>query len=402
MKSKLWSCFAALMLCSCMKVKPKDTTDSATEPAPAVTQHKHLEYAFLPEANANEYQVQFKFKEPLSAVFVEKEVAGRKNSEAVEVHDQIWSDNVKGGEKIIYQFGDYSQNHFAPWEKVELVVPKDLVIESPVDIVQKQFRSMFAENKGVLVLDQYARLFLEKGATLTIQNQNVQIHVQELHSDYATIRTFVDGAKAHSEEDGRSGGTIEIKAALAVGTLKTEMRGEEGGDGRPGRPPGPELNGLPGKPGDAGAISPPVKNGDYEMRVDCTKQPGPGMPGQHGSKGYRGGNGGRGGNSGKILMTVDRGENFTLLPTVQEAGHGGQFGVGGAGGAGGEGGKNGEIPYIEPGTRAFCSLVPGGPPSNPVLVRGEHGPPGDNGQNGPDGVKELSCEAKNHQPKVCY
>lgn len=93
---------------------------------------------------------------------------------------------------------------------------------------------------GPVVLDEdltleVNRLILTKDAVITTETHKLTIIAEEIVSDGAIIRNFAEGARASLEQNGRSGGGIEIKATIGRGHLQVEMRGESGGNGKNGR-----------------------------------------------------------------------------------------------------------------------------------------------------------------------
>lgn len=231
------------------------------------------------------------------------------------------------------------------------------------------------------------RLELQKGSRIITHGASLELEVEELISDSATLETFAEKDQKinlNLGQDGADSGAIELRVLQsASGSLKIISRGQAGGGGLPGAS-AEELDlGVPPEaaPGRDGIIEVEMegrfsleRNDSFGSRpfrriVLCGSN---GTDGAHGSKGYPGGRGGigaRGGSTGSIDVQLPENGNlavqFERLPGL--GGSGGLGGVGGAGGAGGPGGR----PAYDNG-RQICR-------------GGQRGPSGDPGDRGPLG-----------------
>ncbi len=396
MKLKLWSRIASslivLTLCSCMKIKPKGDGAEASPEVQVTSVYQKVIASFL-STGPNVYQVKFEFRSAPGTIGVVKTMNGNKTSEWVQLNNQIWIDEkVKSGAEIHYEFSINKDSRSIPFDEINLVIPKDLVIDQAMDFSQKNFSQLFTENENGFVLKQFAKIYLTAQGSITLDGRSLQIEAEEIHSENGLIRSFPMGAKADKGKGGRSGGVIEIKAGKATGHLRVEMRGQNGGDGPPAKTPDAKLKGAAGDAGDAGTAGGIIGTEGMTTIMSCAKQPGHGQPGYKGKQGYPGNDGQRGGASGLLSVQIIKDEGFTLLAT-SEVGQGGAGASGGEGGEGGDGGRPGALPLARGIITFICDQFPG--------PKGARGDLGRSGEPGPLGDLQSVCESKNLQPAVC-
>lgn len=390
--SRIASSLIVLSLCSCMKIKPKGEGAEMKPEAQVASAYQKIDASFL-STGPNIYQVKFEFHSAPNSILVIKVMNGNKTSEVVKLNNQIWIDEkVKPGAEIHYEFSTSSQGGFVPFDEIDLMIPKDLVIDHAMDFSQQNFSQLFTENQNGLVLKQFAKIYLTAQGSITLDGRSLQIEAQEIHSEDGLIRSFPMGAKTDAGKSGRAGGFVQIKASKATGHLRVEMRGENGGDGVLANLPDAKLKGATGAGGEAGTLGSQTGNEGMLEKWSCAKQPGHGLAGEKGRQGYSGGNGQRGGASGHLSVEITKDEGFTLLATT-EAGQGGAGANGGEGGEGGDGGPAGALPYARGLAYFVCDQFPG--PKGP---KGDLGTPG---QAGALGDLQSVCESKNQQPPVC-
>ncbi len=394
MKLKFWSRIASglilLTLSSCMKIKSKGDGNEVGPETQVSSIYQKIDASFL-STGPNIYRVKFEFHSAPSSVYVTKSIAGKKNTEWVQLNNQIWIDEkIKAGDEIHYEFSTNNQGHVISFDQIDLKIPMDLVVDRAMDFSDSNFSQLFSENQNGLVLKQFTKIYLTAQGSITLDGRSLQIEAQEIHSEDGLIRSFPIGAKAKQGKVGRSGGVIEIKAVKATGHLRVEMRGENGGDGVPAQAPDEKLKGATGTTGDAGTPGGQIGMEGFLNKMSCTKQPGRGGPGEKGHQGNPGGDGQRGGASGHLSVNITQDAGFTLLATT-EAGQGGAGASGGEGGDGGDGGLPGGLPS---GIAVFaCDQFPGS--------KGAKGDLGSRGENGALGDLQSVCESKNQQPPVC-
>jgi hypothetical protein len=233
-------------------------------------------------------------------------------------------------------------------------------------VVEKEFSVPPALIQSEKLVLRYDRLILQRGARFNTEGANLRIEADELIADNAVIQTFHNGQKATVGKSGRDGGTLEIVATHATGSLLIEMRGENGGDGNPGKMPDENLRGATGYTGQDAVYS-----GSYETKIVLNTKATDGGSGLQGKPGYSGENGFKGGDSGKLTIKIKNSENFKL-ETRRFQGLGGAGGIGGDGGPGGFGGVAGKDRMAQ---QAYTS--PGAP--GPQGPRGPTGTPGSSG-----------------------
>lgn len=225
-----------------------------------------------------------------------------------------------------------------------------------------------------------ARVFLANQAKIQTNGFKLAIKADKIYSDNVEIYSFLPGAKAPFEADGASGGSVEIRAKVAVGHLRVNLRGQNGGDGFDGKPW--DIRAASGGRG---------RNGAHEcarasvggigiggpLKCWCTRNPDNGGTGANGAKGRDGTRAGRGGNSGSLLVEVQEKTEFVVEP-FQTVGLAGIPGKGGAGQLGGIGGPGGDS------TSSECSGSSSG-------AEGKQGDKGIDGAKALDGNVDPLC-----------
>lgn len=226
---------------------------------------------------------------------------------------------------------------------------KDLLIKGTQDY--RQLSLLAGRNElGAVVFDDKA--------ILQSLGDHLNIIAEDLISQNAVVVSFLENAnsKASANQNGRSGGIININALRAYGSLVIKMKGQDGGDQT--LVPGPVTE-VPA----ADHLLDAVYSKKPELNQYCIADASKGYKGFKGRKGYEGKSGG---NSGSAMVNVGDGTDFKFeILLIQGAGgFGGAPGLGGKGSVGGKG--RGETYDI------LC----------PVKIFSHDGPPGDSGDLG--------------------
>jgi hypothetical protein len=176
------------------------------------------------------------------------------------------------------------------------------------------------------------------------------------------------GGAGGDGRDGQSAGDIRIEADSFTGSLRVVNSGQAGGLGGPG--------GLGGR-GGVGGRGTDSQNGLFDCRA------GPGNGGQGGDAGSGGdaGRGGNGGAAGATILKFNTVSPGSIISVISNGGRGGAAGEPGPAGAVGQGGPRGN-------TGGYCGG--GGRGSGASGVEASAGRKLGEGQNGPDGVIELT------------
>jgi hypothetical protein len=304
---------------------------------------------------------------------------------------------------------NYSFDILDSSRKVEVTFRKTVII--PYDFVVTKSNNPFSNSQKI----EANRVFLSEESPLTLNDQNLEIVTNELHSEKGFIQTFpekvlhtktTDGVQTSSEDPptaadqtaGKAGGNIKINAKKLFGRLKVFMRGEKGGIGAKGKSIENRKAGFgaPAGVGSTECADPDpcrshadacLKNHKQKLkilRVECWcdsfgAQGGLGIKGDKGNPGEPGKMGGDTGNAQISIaeyvplegidstMPGDRGE---IVEIIQIPGPGGNGGPGGDGQKGSLGGLGRDLKL-------------------PVDCRGPNGgegPVGDLGAEGPKGT----------------
>ncbi len=131
-----------------------------------------------------------------------------------------FDDYVEGGQIANYEIQQVdSSNKAMTQEKKKIEVPKDYVFTGKT-VLSDNF--IFAGG----------RLFLISSAVIQTLGYGLNIEVDQIISEDASIETYPSGVKEPYEKNGISAGNINLKARTASGQLSVSMRGTHGGDGR--------------------------------------------------------------------------------------------------------------------------------------------------------------------------
>lgn len=247
----------------------------------------------------------------------------------------------------------------------ELIVDQPLYLYEGNFLTQEEFQKKAAlPSLGRAYSYEFERMEIHPGAVLYTLGHTVTIQVNEFLSE-GQIETFPENSTAQDKEDGRHGGSLSMKIAMATGSLKVILRGQMGGKGAEGRDPDEALNGKDG----ASLGSSECHNAEAIARWE----------GHEGKPGYDGEQGRRGGNSGTLDFVVEKYHlwNFSYMSLP---------GIGGAGGNGNKtGGRPGKSGFSYCSAYGFMGRI-----ENISKV----GRPGGVGKKGPDGIAELVCITK--------
>jgi hypothetical protein len=292
-------------------------------------------------------------------------------------------------ESYTFEIGRLSSGEFLPAKSIKLTIPQDLIISgvtplTPEILTGLQSKSLF-------------RIFFRKDSVLQTLGENIDINVEEIFSEGATLQTFPSGVPATLGVEGRKSGKIHLKVQRVSGPLQIEIRGERGGKG---------FSGAVGPTGAIGAPSSrmnhPVDYG-FEMltylievcssknyRPDISRlcpglsyeecrwknHPGVGGTGDIGGTGFPGLPGARGGETEDASLEIP--VSATEVSVIYESSLGGDGGDAGPGGLGGPGGAG--APMVNTSSAMPCDPSPEGRP-------GPRGPDGAKGSEGAPGLK---------------
>jgi hypothetical protein len=193
-------------------------------------------------ATPNQFFVHLK---PMAEVFeVRRQSLNEREVEATAVPlitaGSQWVDaHVTPGESYRYQYVGAAGQVL---KRVEVKIPLDVVIDHEVTLTAPP------EWKDI------HRFYLLKGGVLTINGLNFVLKADEFYSEEGIWRTFELGKTAVAGQNGRSGGEVKIFAASAKGSLRLELRGENGGPGVAGVVRGVRNGGPGGRGGDSGSL----------------------------------------------------------------------------------------------------------------------------------------------------
>jgi hypothetical protein len=253
--------------------------------------------------------------------------------------------------------------------------PQDLVISEVIHphSVQQPCRQIELRRK---------RIFIPKhtdpGGPFETKGCDLVLDAEELIIDDGLLETFRDSFKAPKDQAGRNGGTITIKAKRAIGHLRVQLRGENGGDGSDGKPfETPASQGVSGKKGESVCV--PSANSPVPTHCFCHSKPTDGQPGANGQNGRQGLPGKRGGDSGLLKIEIAEPSPDFFVTVIKEPGKPGAPGAGGPGQEGGPGGF-----AAPPDNARRCPLTKPGP-------KGINGIAGPIGEIESPGKEQLEC-----------
>lgn len=216
-KQKTWMsvliALNALILSACVQVSDPDLGSDAQE---NVEQTAELsEYRVIP-GEPNSYDIKVRLPEGVQVVQKENaQTKSRVNLVLKIENGYLVDESVQSGSTQIYHMGVVQNGNFQIVRSLEVAVPQDLLVSSPISLKQDTNWSA------------YNRIFLQ--ALITTNGYRLQISTNEFYSMGALIQTFPVGTKAIDGKVGRNGGVIRIEAKKAEGLLTMMMTGEGGG-----------------------------------------------------------------------------------------------------------------------------------------------------------------------------
>ncbi len=345
-----------------------------------------IETQIISDSSPNSYKLNL-FWNTTEAQILERQPEGEEALAQTAINQQEYLDaEVKPGHSYTYRLKKLVDNEWQTLAESKIKIPLDYVFDKPVEV---------PTGTGALKIGPYARLYFSSEAVLYNYDRDIIIIADELISDGAIIRNFVEGQKAAVGNGGRSGGQIKIFAKSARGQLKVFLSGENGGDGYPGADIGEEGRGATGARG-ADAVYRKEQRNEFTYDI-CEVEPTNGGQGGQGAAGPQGSGGYLGGNSGALYVEIQDSTDFILTPIryVGEGGYGGRGGYGGPGGLGGE-----------PGIDKFANF------NYAVLIKCQHipqiGPQGLQGNQGPQGPRggegqaQRICIKLSDAPADCF
>ena len=362
-----------------------DFADPGAEKDPEVVKilsNDHLKAEILAGEEANSYQIRFSFPKSRSGTWFLRKVAKAEARAFVlpissaQLASGFLDADVRAGGKYAYALADGLGSDSKETTPLEIEVPKDLKIS--------EFKDS-GPNSAKSEITGYRRLFLERSNSLSTLGRQFSIDVEEIHSNGGEIQTFPENKTGDLGQNGRTGGTLAVRAKRVVGTLRIILRGERGGQGLKG-PLGPKgATGAQGRETHEREVMtyfcyPQLKYWlDREGQAHLNRHPGRGGRGETGGRGFQGYEGKLGGNAGDLELQISESDPSQIQILIQP-GAGGLGGEGGDGGPGGDPGPGGAVP----GNRSCmecCPSVPGDPGNS-----GPQGPKGPEGQKGSKGT----------------
>lgn len=308
----------------------------------------------------HQYQLTISWPSDIKKVFIENDGRRILETDSIRQHFLLLKDNTKYNIKVFSADGDRP----VLVGEAQGQTPKDYSFSGVVEL--KEDLEIEAN-----------RVYFSNQTKVQTNGFQLKVQAQKIVSDNAEIFSFLENSKAEPSQDGKSGGLVHIMSVEAIGNLKINLRGQNGGDGVDGLPwTTVAAGGSVGSTGGHSCLKPGIGIGG-PLKCWCTSQPGDGTSGANGAKGNAGTKAGSGGSSGKIIVEVSDSSEFTAEPSQ----HIGLAGVAGKGSDGQEGGA-------------------GGPPGNPTSKecrnanqgpQGVKGAKGDDGAVGTDGSKETQC-----------
>jgi hypothetical protein len=211
---------------------------------------------------------------------------------------------LQSGQRLELELWAEKQN---VWTRV-----KTLIEEVPHDAVVagvRTWNSIFLEQRKTPY-----RVYLSAGSQLVTEGLDLDLEIDELHSDGGKIITYAENQKAANDQPGRPAGKVHLKIKSLEGMLGIEMRGEAGGDGHTGRNGGNGANVF-------------YNNSSYCQPTTPTG--GPGENGENGAPGQIGGG------AGDLILHVGELKPASAIAIRSQPGSHGTGGLGGIGGRGG-------------------------------------------------------------------
>lgn len=242
-------------------------------------------------------------------------------------------------EVLCHQNQDVSATETSICENQQFSLPKVLFLIGEVQLKGNSY-------------GKWDQILISKGSIIKTFQYNLTWETQLLKIDSeASLMTF-DQTSLTSQ--GRSGGSLTIKADVGEGLLNLFARGENGNEGKSGAPyestakngrsfiEKPEHRSIPpfvkwNQPQSARVIKANYQRAQFVKVCDGVHPDAFGTPGENGLPGRDGSQGGNGGHTPFVWIKIKNSEHFKLN-FYEEVGQGGPGGEGGPGQKGGQGG----------------------------------------------------------------
>lgn len=396
-----------LFLCSCVKVKEKNQSDpSPAEEAPVETVSQTIStyqtYQVVTLEKPNQYAVQLHLDTSVNKV-IRVNVDQPQDIKEFDFLDSEFIDTeVQAGQSYDYTLVQQNGATFTIIATYSVAVPQDYVFDGQVVINDKNHP---------LLVNSYNRYFWLPQASLVTNGYKIKFQFSEMiMTENNVLMTFPAAQKAPVSSIGRSGGDVEFIGRSAQGTLRFEMRGENGGDGMYGAPYSERA--MAGAAGTDVQLHISFSTKPSSPHNRCMYgQPGPGQNGMPGAHGRHGEKGKMGGSAGQLFLDIQDTSQFTS-DIISEPGDGGEGGAGSQGQQGGLGGRPGGGFYMDKSplkeeainnyinhfsTEAYpgCILPPAG-------QNGADGLPGEKGSPGSPGSALRFCTKNLSGEKICH
>lgn len=411
----------ALILSSCMKIKPKNSEEKVkTETVTAVPEVVEVqtygltapsyEIAFR-EGKLNAYDIHLSFQNnwPKEITIVES-TEKEKNSAEVSLDSNFhltWPLKYPG-EKVSLELYYKTPEGLTSLGLIKFESPIDHVLTGQLG--EDSFKKFYNEKNRRYEIKGKRRIFFTDNLKLYTQGKNFLFEAERIVFINSQIRAFPEGQTAGPGQDGRSGGQLIFKSPNISGEGHFIITGEHGGVGQKGPDPIDSMRGRDGfigadavseeMPKESGGYAPipsPVVIHFYKMLVAPVR----GSHGEEGKKGWPGYSGGRGGDSMIVRFESEDVSQLRVNISADRA-RGGQGGPGGDGGAGGAPGRNGRCKQQwmidkekaaspNPHWWPLQYKIQGCTEYADVYQAGRQGPPGDFGATGLSGVVHPVC-----------
>ena len=232
-----------LAFSACMKVTKKgETENSTTENQIEETRLKlnsdqslaqnDIQIIYHGEPEPNRYTVILKWPESNNSILRVFHTGDEDGLDSVENSLLIKSKIGGKTEKIrIEQLDSITEKRKAAFT-IEIKPPEDMVFSGQTILSEDLIKTT-------------ERLFIFAAARIYTQQFNLKIKaIKVISEEGALITNFPKESAAPLEQTGLSGGMIEIFSTEAVGRLKIELNGQNGGNGRLGTPDAISYNGM--------------------------------------------------------------------------------------------------------------------------------------------------------------
>lgn len=254
----------ALTTAACIKVRDPKKESNDSQNAPAVSE---ITYEIEALDQPNRYLVKFTGLGPDS--LVQRSGMGQKGK--VEVQ------SITGSEDMVEQGGFYEYQFQVQGQmrKIQVQVPTDVVVEGIRNVSEFELEEIKSKTQRINKrLKVEGRLYFKERSALITGGQNVLIEADWIHSEGATLQTFLDSNLLVSDKEPASGGTIYLKSRGIRGTLRVEMKGQTG---QVGSVLNARTDGYSG--GNSGELFIEIENLE-KGRVEPILQPGEGIKGR--------------------------------------------------------------------------------------------------------------------------